>query len=93
MGIGSILVGLALALVVGAYLTRPFRSSFGGADLDALIEAWVRQAREERVPLAPQSPVEPVEADQAVNYCPQCGRRVHSEDRFCARCGTPLEDV
>ncbi|MGC9395426.1 MAG: zinc ribbon domain-containing protein [Anaerolineae bacterium] len=26
----------------------------------------------------------------AVNFCPQCGRRVTAEYRFCPGCGTPL---
>jgi hypothetical protein len=87
MGIGSIIVGLALTLVVGAYLSRPFRTAARETDLDPLIEAWVRHAREEQA--AP--PPHPDAGEAEINYCPQCGRRVSPEDRFCARCGTPLE--
>jgi hypothetical protein len=43
MGIGSILVGVALALGVGAYLAQPFRR--GRVDLDRAIETWVSQVR------------------------------------------------
>jgi uncharacterized OB-fold protein len=38
MSIGSILVGLALALVVAAYLARPFRAAYTA---DQVIETWV----------------------------------------------------
>ena len=43
MSIGSILVGIALILGVGAYLARPFRR--GRVDLDRAIETWVSQVR------------------------------------------------
>lgn len=80
MSIGSILVGVAFVLGVGAYLARPFRR--GRVDLDRAIETWVSQVRVgERGGGA---------AEEAVNYCPQCGRRVGSDDRFCVGCGKPL---
>ncbi|MGD1997169.1 MAG: zinc ribbon domain-containing protein [Anaerolineae bacterium] len=75
MSIGSILVGVALALVVGAYLARPFRS---GGGLDRQIEAWVAQVRE-------------AGAGGRADYCSQCGRRVGPDDRFCPGCGTALQ--
>lgn len=81
MGIGSILIGVALALGIGAYLVRPFRR--GRVDLDQAIEAWVSQVRASEGAAA--SAVE-----EAVSYCPQCGRRVGPDDRFCAGCGKPL---
>jgi hypothetical protein len=79
VGIGSILVAIALALVVGAYLARPFRRAETGAG--RTIEAWVAQVRAEGTG----------EQEAEVNYCPRCGRRVAPEDLFCARCGTRLE--
>jgi hypothetical protein len=79
MGIGSILVAIALALVVGAYLAWPFRRA--GTDADRTIEAWVAQARAEGTR----------EQEAEVNYCPRCGRRVAPEDLFCARCGSRLQ--
>lgn len=78
MGIGSILVVIALALVVGVYLARPFRKA--GSDADRAIEAWVARARAE----------DAGEEDAEVNYCPHCGRRVALDDLFCAKCGTRL---
>jgi len=42
MSPGSLLIGLALALVVGAWLARPFRRA---ADPDRAIEYWVARAR------------------------------------------------
>lgn len=80
MSIGSILVGVAFALIVGAYLARPFRR--GRVDLDRVIETWVARAR------TAGEAKDGVE--EAVNYCPQCGRRVGPDDRFCAGCGRQL---
>lgn len=80
MSIGSILVAVALAVVVGAWLLRPFRRQ---VDPDRAIEAWVARERAGRPPTAPVEEAE-------VNFCPRCGRQVGPEDRFCARCGAPL---
>ncbi len=78
MSTGSVLAGIAVALVVGAYLARPFRTA--EVDLDRAIEVWVAQVRAER------------ETESVmVNYCPQCGRRLGPNDRFCAGCGTRLQ--
>ncbi len=78
MSIGAVLVGVGLALLVGAYLARPFRSPM---DPDRAIERWVAEARR----------AERQEAGrEGVNYCPKCGRHVHPDDRFCAGCGNPL---
>lgn len=84
MSIGSILVGIACVLVAGAYLARPFRRS--EADLDQAIEAWVARVRGSReVEVQGSGKVE-----EAVNFCPQCGRRVSPDHRFCPACGTRL---
>ena len=87
MSVGSLLVALSLALIVGAWLARPFRRA---ADPDRAIEYWVA-----RVGVAdrsrPQGEAErPSEPAEEVNFCPRCGRRVGPEDRFCVRCGAPL---
>ena len=85
MGIGSILVGVAVALIVGAYLARPFRVAKVTTDLDQAIETWVAFVRAEgAVPSPAEKGLEPT------NFCHQCGRRVVSDDRFCAGCGTLL---
>ncbi|MEA3340293.1 MAG: zinc-ribbon domain-containing protein [Chloroflexota bacterium] len=85
MGIGSVLVGVACILVVGAYLARPFRGT--EMDPDRAIEAWVAQARRgggtgERGSRG---------AEERVNFCAQCGRRVGTDDHFCPGCGTRLQ--
>lgn len=99
MSVGSLLVALSLALIVGAWLARPFRRA---ADPDRAIEHWVAQARavgiepggeSERCPAGgePRSAAEwRPEPTEEVNFCPRCGRRVGPEDRFCARCGASL---
>ena len=99
MSVGSVLVGLALALVVGAYLARPFRTV--ALDLDRTIKTWVAEVRAERQRRRPVVAVAPTgsggageqrsrEAEEAINYCPHCGRRVSPDDHFCAGCGTSL---
>lgn len=92
MSVGSILIGLALALVVGAWLARPFRRA---ADPERAIEHWVAQARAvaRRELLAGGQEERPAAGpEEEVNFCPRCGRRVGPEDRFCARCGAPLRE-
>jgi hypothetical protein len=87
MSVGSILVGIALILGVGAYLARPFRR--GRVDLDRAIEAWVSQIREvERGGKAAAEAA--ASAVEEASYCAQCGRRIGPDDRFCAGCGRPL---
>jgi len=123
MSLGSIFIGLAIAVMVIAYIARPFRAASGAAvsRTDKLIEAWVRAApvatpagqdagAEPRAqadviapvsasvatpPVAPAPVVVPRAAarsvsSEAVNFCPQCGRRVTAEYRFCPGCGALL---
>ena len=94
MSIGSMLIGVALLAVVVAFLARPFRRE-GAATTDRVIEAWVARAQmddwEAEEDLGPETTVEdraPVAQD--INYCPQCGRGVEPDDRFCSGCGTRL---
>jgi hypothetical protein len=95
MGVGSILVGIAVAIAVGAYVALPFRKA--GRGPDKVIEAWVAQVRASGV--APRRAegrtrrrrgAEP--SSDAVNFCPQCGRRAGPDDLFCAGCGRPLRE-
>ena len=93
MGIGSILVGIALLLVVVAYLARRFRVAGAGPGLNRAIEAWVAQVRAQGEGGRRGRGAEEQgggEAGERAAYCPQCGRRVGPDDRFCAGCGTPL---
>lgn len=95
MSVGSILFGIAVLAVVGAYVARPFRWATG-VDVDHAVESWVAQLRrdEKTQGAMAEKSSEPVEGEtdgQTVNYCPQCGRRVSSDDRFCSGCGTRLE--
>lgn len=87
MSIGSVLVGIALALVVGAYLARPFRTR-ARDDLDRQIETWVARVRAE----VEGGRGAEEQRGETANYCPQCGRRVGPDDRFCAGCGTWLQE-
>jgi len=78
LGLGSMLVGFAVALVIGAYLARPFRVVRVGADPERTIETWVAQARA-------------AEKAEGESICPRCGRRAEPDDCFCAGCGAPLQ--
>ncbi len=53
MSCGTILVSLAVALGVGAYVAWPFRRAgdavANGADVERLVEAWVRRAQAAQV--------------------------------------------
>lgn len=82
MSAGSVLVGIAVILVVAAYLARPFLVARARADVDRTIQAWVAQVREIQVT-----------GGGKVDYCPRCGCRVGSGDRLCAGCGAPLDEV
>jgi hypothetical protein len=93
MGIGSVLVGIAVTMVVVAYLARPFRQVRANADLDQEIEARVAQARAEREKAQGDTAAEERTALGAPHRrCPRCGRRAGPDDLFCARCGTQLQE-
>ncbi len=53
MSLGTILVSLAVVLGVGAYVAWPFRRAgdtvADGADVERLVEAWVRRAQAAQV--------------------------------------------
>lgn len=98
MGLGSILVGIAVFVIVVAYVAWPFRRT--ERDWDRAIENWV----ENLTPAASESSsialgTEPTPAPQPqpapspaepYNFCPQCGRRIEPDHRFCPGCGSPL---
>jgi NADH pyrophosphatase NudC (nudix superfamily) len=99
MTLGSLLIGIAVTLVVVAYLARPFRAE--RRSVDAQIEAWVAEARRASTASPPASSSEassseaasalPAAAsDDEINFCPQCGRKVAPDHRFCPGCGYQL---
>ncbi len=97
MSLGSILVGLAFTIVAIVYIAQPFRKV--SVNLDQVIESWIQSVRKNESSRAPietpvSRPVEFIEAppieDQTINFCPQCGRCVEPDHRFCPGCGTKL---
>lgn len=85
MSWGSLLVALAVTLVVVAYVSRPFKRR--AVDWDRVVEAWVREAREQQEARAPAATSPDAAPDGS---CPACGQRVAPEHRFCPGCGQPL---
>ena len=94
MSIGSALLGLAVVLVVAAYLARPFRTVPTGTDLDRLVDTWVAQSRAREDVTEARDLAEGTGGvllgEEDVFYCPQCGRRAAPDHQFCSGCGTRL---
>lgn len=78
MSVGTVLVALAIATVLVAYVARPFRREEG--DPEAQLERWVQEARSQRSETTGRA------------TCPQCGRPVQADHRFCPGCGAPLPE-
>lgn len=121
MTLGTILVSLAILVGVGAYVVWPFRRIDGvgaDADVDRLVEAWVKRAQSAAAAAAAVQPAagaaEPpaesvrmrqpspppvrvaldqdavVDTEDAMNFCPYCGRKVQPDHVFCPKCGRQL---
>ncbi len=80
MDIGTLLLMLAIATLTIAYILQPLFTK-AKPQRDELIDHWLRQA----------SAAGSAETENKV--CPQCGQLVHAGDRFCAACGTKLEEL
>lgn len=102
MSIEAILAGVGVAIVVIAYVMRPFRQSSDEVDLDLAIEAWIAELGAEAGAVQPGrdetesgtgSHTQNEGGNPAagvINYCSQCGQSVSSEDRYCSGCGYRL---
>jgi hypothetical protein len=91
MSLGTVLVGISFLVVVVAYVARPFRTATDGADPQEAIEFWVAQLREgQELGSEARGPAGQDLRAEGINYCPECGRRVDSGDRFCSGCGAKL---
>lgn len=44
-----------------------------------------------RIPAEVPDPPKRSQAPQGVTYCPQCGNKILSSDKFCIHCGHPLQ--
>ncbi len=64
------------------------QESLATAELDAQAEELVRAERQARSAMPPQPAMASTGA--TAHYCPQCGARVQSGDRFCPACGARL---
>ena len=91
-----------MAIVVIAYVLRPFREVSEEGALDRAIEAWIAELSADAGALessrynGDSETAHQVQHEDArpaggvINYCSQCGRRVSSEDRYCSGCGYRL---
>jgi len=52
-----------------------------GGDVNSQIEAAVAERRHQHI----------ISSNGQAGYCPQCGCSLDSGDKFCARCGQPLQ--
>lgn len=105
MTLGTILVSLAILLGVGAYVAWPFRRTDPDADIDRLVEAWVKRAQSPlptvtaAQPMADEAepPAEPAEARRlnppAVGVASVMDVPVRSEEviNFCPYCGRKVQ--
>lgn len=93
MNPGALLVGLAAAIVLAAYVALPFRKR---ADADRQIEAWVAALRSRQAEpgahAKPDAAPDIREAAPDLAFCHQCGRQVRPHHRFCPHCGANLRE-
>ncbi len=64
----------------------------GDADRDEEIDSALERRLQERSHRAPEPSTDRHDGDSADVECPECGKELEPEARFCSRCGTPLED-
>ncbi len=95
MGWGSLLVSFAVLIGLMAYVGYPLLRT--SSDPKRVVEAWVAQVRSERhgsvhaVPEVRLPVVDTAEvADDVINFCPGCGRRVEPDHVYCPKCGRRL---
>lgn len=83
----------AVPASVDAQIEAAVRRARTPEQVDEQLEAAIRQARQPGATAAPAvaaTTTAPAAANGAIQYCPQCGRRVESGDRFCPKCGFNL---
>ncbi len=85
----ALLIGLALALAVVAYVLRPFRA-VRREDWSRSIERWVVEARASQPAPSPVGAAASAPSEPA-RFCRECGRALTPDSRFCSHCGTPVE--
>ncbi len=102
MSIEAILAAVGVAIVVIAYVVRPFREVSDQNAFDRAIEAWIVELSADAGALEPggddrdSGTARQIQYESAspeggvINYCAQCGRRVASKDRYCSGCGYRL---
>jgi DNA-directed RNA polymerase subunit RPC12/RpoP len=110
MSLGTILVSLAVVVGVGAYVAWPFRrtDALGAeADLDRMVEAWVRRVQTEaartevvgnKAEAMPDSMAQPVESvsarapgGSAVSAAVTTDTDTDEPANFCPYCGRRVE--
>lgn len=64
----------------------------GDADRDEEIDSALERRLHERANRVPETTGDHPDDASAGIECPECGKGLEPEARFCSRCGTPLED-
>jgi len=85
MSLGTILIGIAILLMLVAYITQPFHEI--GTRQEDTIEVWVKQMREEG-----QNTTHPTPSSDIKVTCPNCGEPIQKGHHFCPQCGAPLSE-
>ena len=90
--VGRAATAAANAQSVDAQIEAAVRRARTPEQVDEQLEAAIRQARQKVPTAAPAAATTaaPPAANGSIQYCPQCGRRVESGDRFCPKCGYNL---
>ncbi len=92
MSVGAWMVGGAVALVLIAYVSRPFWAEAREKALEPRVEAWVAELRAASVVSPPETSKAAATESEVMRFCPYCGRPVRPDHRFCPGCGRALRE-
>ena len=101
MSLGALLIGLAAAILLVAYVLSPFRRVARTVDVDAQIEAWVAEARQaggatpvvmtEDATGVPEARATSVPAESVPAGTAGADTSEGKTANFCHHCGEPVQ--